>query len=86
MSRKSFDPDEDQPPLPPHGVPPSAADRLPCMRCGVATDKKTLSRYGARCYGCFEAYCRDPQPPQKQWTGRRPGTQSLFDRTEGEPS
>lgn len=63
MSRKTFNPDEDVL-LPPHGAMP-VETRLPCRRCDTPTSTKDLNTYGARCYSCFQAYCREPQPPQK---------------------
>jgi hypothetical protein len=30
---------------------------LPCTFCGSSTPHATLVKYGARCVGCFEAYC-----------------------------
>lgn len=58
MSRKSFDPDEDTPPLP-QSAP--GEKRLPCRTCGKATLIVTLTNYGTRCFGCYEAYCGEPQ-------------------------
>jgi hypothetical protein len=43
--------------LPPHGSPPLAEyDRLPCRLCNAATQRETLTDYGARCFRCFEAW------------------------------
>jgi hypothetical protein len=81
MSRKTFDPDEEQPPLPPHGVPSSVADRLPCMRCGTATERKTLSECGARCWSCYQAYKREPQPRQYcTQVGQQPNAREVVQR------
>lgn len=60
---------DDQPELllPPHGKPPVGGIevRMPCHLCGGATLWATLSQYGARCYGCYVAYCRTPQSGPK---------------------
>jgi hypothetical protein len=60
MKRNDFDPRDDTP-LPPHGAPP-LENRLPCRACGTATLIATLSNYGARCFRCYEDYCREPTP------------------------
>jgi hypothetical protein len=58
-------------PLPPHGVPPKREELLmPCTRCGESTEHSTLRMYGARCFRCFLAYCREPQLPQKLFVRR----------------
>jgi hypothetical protein len=36
-------------------------DRLPCMFCKTPTLRETLTQYGARCFTCYEAYCREPR-------------------------
>ena len=33
---------------------------MPCPRCSGMTTRGALSNYGARCFRCYEAYCRDP--------------------------
>jgi hypothetical protein len=38
-------------------VTPSAG-MLPCMVCRMPTAPGTLRDYGARCFPCFQAYCR----------------------------
>jgi hypothetical protein len=51
--------------LPPHGRPPKVPDdatMLPCGWCQTMTDRAALSTYGARCFRCYQAYCREPQP------------------------
>lgn len=58
MSRRDFDSDDDS---------KGTADRfamLPCSNpnCGTATPRATLAQYGARCFPCYEAYRREPQP------------------------
>jgi hypothetical protein len=56
---------QDEPPLlPPHGIPPPSSDYqpAPCQRCYTLTDRKQLAQYGARCFRCYEAFCREPQP------------------------
>lgn len=65
MSRKSFDPDADTTRLPLHDA--FIDRRRPCNSCGKSTLIATLSIYGARCFGCYEAYCREPQhmPPSR---------------------
>lgn len=35
---------------------------LPCGACGKLTQRVSLSQHGARCLGCFEAYCRETKP------------------------
>lgn len=35
--------------------------RLPCRYCGAPTLRETLTQYGARCFPCYEGYCREPQ-------------------------
>jgi len=47
--------------LPPHGRPPAIENRMPCKRCSTPTLVSTLNHYGARCFACYEAYCREPQ-------------------------
>jgi hypothetical protein len=50
--------------LPPHGKPPPAPrpdPMLPCTVCAKLTHHATLAMFGARCVGCYEAYCRDPR-------------------------
>lgn len=48
----------------------SAADEslgqpMPCTFCGRITAHETLRALGARCVGCFRAYCETvPQAPQ----------------------
>ena len=36
-------------------------NRLPCTPCGEATLIATLSNFGARCFACYQAYCRAPR-------------------------
>jgi hypothetical protein len=33
-------------------------NQLPCSVCRMLTDHGTLRDYGARCFLCFQAYCR----------------------------
>lgn len=43
--------------------------RLPCTVCGTATLHATLAQYGARCWSCFDAYCRErPATPTLAFT------------------
>lgn len=52
--------------LPPHGRPPVVRQpeaMLVCGWCHAPTDHSTLSTYGARCFRCYQAYCREPMPP-----------------------
>lgn len=76
MSRNPRD-FEDETPLPPHGhAPPMAhgAERyLPCHRCAEQTHVATLTQYGAMCFGCYEAYCREPQPNPEFMGDKRNG-------------
>lgn len=39
-------------------------DLLPCLRCATPTKRGTLSDLGARCFPCFQAYCRTPMTMQ----------------------
>ena len=41
----------------------ASASYMACSFCGKQTLKSTLSEYGARCFECFEAYCRNGDPP-----------------------
>jgi hypothetical protein len=62
MRRANFDEDT---PMPPHGRAPALLPedvQMPCQRCGTSCTRKTLSIYGGRCFGCFTAYCQEPQP------------------------
>lgn len=52
------------------GGPPILAA---CMVCKTPTEGSTLSAYGARCYGCFRAYC-DGKP-----IGRRNAAHQALD-------
>jgi hypothetical protein len=80
MSRKTFDPDADVP-LPPHGVPPATGDRLACAHCQTLTLRATLSQYGARCFGCYQAFCRTPQPYRRYTqAGGKPNAYELVQR------
>ena len=44
---------------------PQVERYLPCTRCSESTPVRVLNHLGARCQLCFEAYCREPQPPAK---------------------
>ena len=57
MSRSQFDEDV---PLPPHGAAPGNGRYLACITCANPTDTKTLMEFGARCFPCYQAYCRQP--------------------------
>jgi hypothetical protein len=37
-----------------------ANDPMNCPQCGGITRRGTLSNYGARCFKCYEDYCREP--------------------------
>lgn len=50
---------------PPHGTPPKLDKRGECITCSTPTLNATLSQYGARCWTCYLAYCREPQGRQK---------------------
>lgn len=53
--------------------------RMTCRFCEGPATHSELSTFGARCRRCYEAYKREPQQPQKLWTGRKPGEQpTLF--------
>lgn len=39
-------------------------DRRACSRCQTPTAIATLSQYGGRCNGCFEAYCAEAFGPK----------------------
>ena len=48
-----------------NGVEFTTEGRLPCRWCQKQTLVSTLAEYGARCFACYEAYCRDvPRAPQ----------------------
>ncbi len=48
--------------------------RLTCLKCGTPTSHDALATYGAQCYPCYEAYKREPLPPQKLYVKpARPG-------------
>lgn len=64
--------DDDRVLLPPHGRPP-AEDRMPCRWCGVPTSITTLNTLGARCSGCFDAYCNAKQPAPEFMADKRLG-------------
>jgi hypothetical protein len=34
-------------------------DKLPCSLCGAPTKRETLSDLGARCFPCYQSYCRE---------------------------
>ena len=42
-----------------------AEDCMPCGWCNEPTPRAALSAYGARCYRCYEAYKREPQPARR---------------------
>lgn len=45
-----------------------AGNLPPCMVCRMPTAPATLRDFGARCYTCFQAYCRatpKSQPPSR---------------------
>jgi hypothetical protein len=44
-----------------HGRP-MTANRMPCRWCQTLTLVSTLNHYGARCFACYEAFLREPQP------------------------
>lgn len=50
----------------------TAETRLPCRWCQKQTLVSTLAEYGARCFACYEAYCRDV-PPVPQMGDKRRG-------------
>lgn len=49
------------------GAQPSSEVSLACCSCRTPTPHSTLSTLGARCFGCYLAYCRQQQP--KVWAG-----------------
>lgn len=55
MKRRTFDETNDQP------VDDVDRNRLACSWCSKSTLRSVLSQYGARCFECFEGYCRRPQ-------------------------
>ena len=71
MSRRTFDPDADDLPLPPHGKPPLVELRLPCQWCSTSTLRTTLAQYGGRCFACFSAYCSEVQPKPAALSDKR---------------
>lgn len=34
-------------------------NNMPCHWCSTPTARSTLAQYGARCFSCYEAYCRE---------------------------
>lgn len=75
--------------LAPHGRPPAisnGAALLPCRWCDTPTAHSTLSTYGARCYPCYLAYCREAQPSpdvgDKRNRGSRDWARALKHREE----
>jgi len=47
--------------------------RTPCLWCKSLTLVETLNQYGARCFNCYEAYCREPQPAPSVMADKRHG-------------
>lgn len=43
----------------------AAPEILQCSFCGKPTQRETLSQYGARCFSCYEDYCRRSMPPPR---------------------
>lgn len=39
---------------------------LACSVCGTPTDYATLSDHGGRCFGCYQAHCREPIAPHER--------------------
>jgi hypothetical protein len=39
----------------------ASSNYMPCLFCREPTLRETLSLYGARCFKCYEAYCREPR-------------------------
>lgn len=37
-----------------------AGSSLSCINCGTPTAYDTLSTLGAKCFPCYQAYCREP--------------------------
>lgn len=61
--------------------------RSPCRWCGGDTLLATLAQYGARCFRCYEASCREAQPkpriaPDKQRYGAKAWAWALKAREE----
>lgn len=67
--RKTFDPDV---PLPPHGYV-QEDKRQPCRWCDAPTSIATLNQYGARCFGCYESYCRNVPEATPYMADKRKG-------------
>ena len=40
------------------------ATQMACKWCTKLTDTTELTTYGARCWACYSAYCREGQAPQ----------------------
>lgn len=40
--------------------PPPSKRKMQCRWCYKETLVEDLNKYGARCYSCFEEYCRQP--------------------------
>ncbi len=45
------------------------ANHAPCRWCGNSTPRDDLSRYGARCEPCYQAWCAEANP---SWWPNRP--------------
>ncbi len=43
-------------------APHTPGKPLPCRICKTLTAGATLAVYGAQCFRCYAAYCREPQP------------------------
>lgn len=52
---------------------------LPCSACSTPTPRETLGSFGARCYPCYAAYCRDVPhwSPERKAIQREAGTGPL---------
>lgn len=52
--------------MPPHGKPPAKVGetQFDCTRCGTLTPYSTMAHLGARCFACYQAFCRE-RPPVK---------------------
>lgn len=53
MKRRAFDPTSDE-----SEIGDADRNRLPCRWCNKATLRSVLSQYGARCFECYEAFCK----------------------------
>lgn len=47
--------------------------RQPCSKCEESTLLTVLAQHGGWCVGCYDAYCREPQPEPPWMADKRTG-------------